>query len=427
MNWMGVMLKNLLRNEYGINDDLFRLSQEIEDQIKEKLKEIDNIKEYNQIKVLSAMQKMGLSDRHLFGTTGYGYNDIGREIIEEIYSEVFKTEDALVRNQIVSGTHALAICLFGILRPGDTMLSCAGKPYDTLESVIGTKPTPGSLLEFGVKYEQVDLLPNDEPDLEKIFEAVNENTKLALIQRSRGYSYRKALSIESIRDIIKTVKSKNRNTICMVDNCYGEFVCYKEPSEVGADIIAGSLIKNPGGGLALNGGGYVAGKESIVKLCANRLTAPGLGKRVGASIGAIRNIIQGFFLAPHVVSECLKGAVFMAALFERLGYDTSPSWQSDRSDIVQAIKFNDPEKLIKYCEAIQKAAPVDSFVTPIPGDMPGYTHQVIMAAGAFVQGASIELSADGPIKEPYIAYMQGGLMYEHVKLAALIAAKNVMN
>ncbi|HOA31225.1 MAG TPA: methionine gamma-lyase family protein, partial [Clostridia bacterium] len=305
------MLKNLLRNEYGINDDLFRLSQEIEDQIKEKFKEIDNIKEYNQLKVLSAMQKMGLSDRHLLGTTGYGYNDIGREIIEEIYSEVFKTEDALVRNQIVSGTHALAICLFGILRPGDTMLSCAGKPYDTLESVIGTKPTPGSLLEFGVKYEQVDLLPNDEPDLEKIFEAVNENTKLALIQRSRGYSYRKALSIESIRDIIKTVKSKNKNTICMVDNCYGEFVCCKEPSEVGADIIAGSLIKNPGGGLALNGGGYVAGKESIVKLCANRLTAPGLGKRVGASIGAIRHIIQGFFLAPHVVSECLKGAVFM--------------------------------------------------------------------------------------------------------------------
>jgi cystathionine beta-lyase family protein involved in aluminum resistance len=273
----------------------------------------------------------------------------------------------------------------------------------------------------------VDLLPNDEPDLEKIFEAVNENTKLALIQRSRGYSYRKALSIESIRDIIKTVKSKNKNTICMVDNCYGEFVCCKEPSEVGADIIAGSLIKNPGGGLALNGGGYVAGKESIVKLCANRLTAPGLGKRVGASIGAIRHIIQGFFLAPHVVSECLKGAVFMAALFERLGYDTSPSWQADRSDIVQAIKFNDPDKLIKYCEAIQKAAPVDSYVTPIPGDMPGYTHQVIMAAGAFVQGSSIELSADGPIKEPYIAYMQGGLMYEHVKLAALLAAKNVMN
>lgn len=229
MNWMGVMLKNLLRNEYGINDDLFRLSQEIEDQIKEKFKEIDNIKEYNQLKVLSAMQKMGLSDRHLLGTTGYGYNDIGREIIEEIYSEVFKTEDALVRNQIVSGTHALAICLFGILRPGDTMLSCAGKPYDTLESVIGTKPTPGSLLEFGVKYEQVDLLPNDEPDLEKIFEAVNENTKLALIQRSRGYSYRKALSIESIRDIIKTVKSKNKNTICMVDNCYGSLYAARNP------------------------------------------------------------------------------------------------------------------------------------------------------------------------------------------------------
>ena len=421
------MLKTLLKYEYGINDELINLSLEIEDQIKEKLKEIDNIKEYNQIKVLSAMQKMGLADRHLNGTTGYGYNDIGRDIIDEIYAEVFKTEDAMVRSQIVSGTHALATCLFGILRPGDTMLSCAGKPYDTLESVIGIKPNPGSLVDFGVKYEQVDLLPDDEPDLEKIYEAVNENTKLALIQRSRGYSYRKALSIESIGKIIKTVKSKNKNTVCMVDNCYGEFVCTREPSEVGADIIAGSLIKNPGGGLALNGGGYVAGKAHLVEMCANRLTSPGLGKRVGASLGATRNIIQGFFLAPHVVSECSKGAVFMAALFERLGFDTSPSWDYKRSDIVQAIKFNDPDKLIKYCEAIQKAAPVDSFVTPVPGDMPGYTHQVIMAAGAFVQGASIELSADGPIKEPYIAYMQGGLMYEHVKLAAILAAKSVLN
>lgn len=419
------MVRKILKEVYGIKDEIIDLGSETEQLVKDKFNEIDKIKEYNQLKVLSSMQKAHLAERHLHGTTGYGYNDAGRDIIEEIYSDVFKTEDAIVRSQIVSGTHAIAVCLFGILRPGDILLSAAGKPYDTMDSVIGLKESYGSLKEYGVSYQQVDLLTNDEPDYEKIYETVNEKTKLVLIQRSRGYSYRKALSIESIGKIIETVKSRNKNAICMVDNCYGEFVCTKEPTEVGADIMAGSLIKNPGGGLALNGGGYIAGKEELVKMCANRLTSPGLGKHVGATYGSLRNIIQGFFLAPHVVSECLKGAVFMSALFDRLGYETSPSWDHERSDIVQAIKFHDPDKLIAFCKAIQSAAPVDSFVSPEPSDMPGYSHKVIMAAGAFVQGASIELSADGPLKEPYTAYMQGGLMYENVKIAALIAASDI--
>lgn len=418
---MNFKSQNLLKTEFGITESVIKISNMAEKDIKETLEDIDCIKEYNQIKVIKAMQKNNLSDSHFAGTTGYGYDDRGRDVLDAVFADVFKAEDALVRHQIVSGTQALALCMFGNLRPGDELLSVTGKPYDTLEEVIGIRGEGGgSLKEFGISFKQVNLLIDGGIDLNGIKEALNEKTRMVLIQRSRGYEWRPSIKIDEIERTIKYIKSINPDLIVLVDNCYGEFVEEKEPIEAGADLAAGSLIKNAGGGLAPTGG-YIVGKESYVKKAAYRLTSPGLGKKVGASLGHNRLLFQGLFMAPHVVAESLKGAVFCAALMKRLGFETSPLIAEKRGDIIQAIKFNDPDSLIAFCQGIQKGSPVDSYVLPQPWDMPGYDSPVIMAAGAFIQGASIELSADAPIKPPYIAYMQGGLVYEHVKLGVLIS------
>jgi len=418
-------LYEILSREYGISEKLFRLSEQVEEKIKATCAEIDCVRDYNQLKVLSSMQKNGLSDRHFNMATGYGYSDIGRDLLDRIYADAFGCEDALVRSQFVSGTHALAVALFGLLRPGDTLVEVTGKPYDTLAEVIGIRDTAGagSLKDFGVGYAQVELLPDGTPDYEEISRVVGEvKPKVAAIQRSRGYSSREAFSVETIGKIVETVKAASPETAVMVDNCYGEFVDRIEPVNVGADYMVGSLIKNPGGGLALTGG-YIAGRHELVELCANRLYATGIGREEGASLGATRNMIQGFYMAPHTVSECLKGAVFTAALYEELGYDTQPAYNAKRADIVQAVHLKSAEKLSEFCKMIQKAAPVDSDAVPIAEEMPGYDVDVIMAAGNFVQGASIELSADGPMAPPYTAFMQGGLTYMNVKLAALMAAE----
>ncbi|MCX8129967.1 MAG: methionine gamma-lyase family protein [Clostridia bacterium] len=422
---MNFRIQNYMKSEFGINESIVNISNSIEKEIEEVIREIDYIKEYNQIKVIRAMQNNSLSDSHFSGTTGYGYDDRGREVLDSVYADVFKAEDALVRHQIVSGTQALAICMYGNLRPGEELLSVTGKPYDTLEEVIGIRGEgAGSLKEFGVSYNQVELLPDGGMDYNAIKEAINENTKLVLIQRSRGYGWRPSIKIDEIAKVIEFIKGVKKDIVVLVDNCYGEFVEDREPTEVGADLVAGSLIKNAGGGLAPTGG-YVAGRESCVRKAAYRLTTPGLGKKVGSTLGHNRLLFQGLFLAPHVVAESLKGAVFCAALMERLGFETSPATTEKRGDIIQAIKFNNPDSLIAFCQGIQKGSPVDAFVNPEPWDMPGYDSPVIMAAGAFIQGSSIELSADAPIKPPYVAYMQGGLVYEHVKLGVMIAVQKM--
>ncbi len=423
---MDFQTREFLKQQFEIDDRIIELAEQAENDAQKVFTRIDEVKQLNQLKVIKAMQENKLSDSHFNGTTGYGYDDRGREVLDSVYANIFQTEDALVRHQIVSGTQALALCLFGNLRPGDELVAVTGKPYDTLEEVIGIRgENCGSLKEFGVTYKQVDL-KNGKPDLENIRATVSEKTKMAMIQRSRGYSWRDALSIQDIKNVIDAVKEINNNIIVMVDNCYGEFVEVLEPTQVGADIIAGSLIKNPGGGLALTGG-YIAGKKHLVEQAAYRLTSPGLGKEVGASLGNNRLMFQGLFMSPHVVAESLKGAVFCAALMERAGFETMPSVEAHRSDIIQSVKFNNKESLIAFCQGIQKGSPVDSYVTPQPWDMPGYDAPVIMAAGAFVQGSSIELSADAPIKEPYVAYMQGGLVYEHVKLGNIIALQKLFN
>ncbi len=414
---------NFLKKSFGIDETIIRIVQSAENEIKDVFKEIELTKEINQYKVIAAMQEHNLSDTHFNGTTGYGYDDRGREILDAVYASIFKAEDALVRHQIVSGTQALAVCLFGNLRPGNELLSVTGKPYDTLEEVIGIRGEgAGSLKDFGVNYRQVELLEDGSIDLEKVREAVHQNTTMVLIQRSRGYSWRPAIKIREMKRVIDVIKEINKNTIVMVDNCYGEFVETEEPVEVGADIVVGSLIKNPGGGLAPSGG-YIVGKERYVNNAAFRLTAPGLGKKVGATLGNNRLMFQGLFLSPHVVAESLKGAVFCSAVMKKLSFETSPQPEQQRSDIIQAIKFNNPESMIAFCQGIQKGSPVDAYVTPEPWEMPGYDSPVIMAAGAFIQGSSIELSADAPLKPPYTAYMQGGLVYEHVKLGIMIAVK----
>ncbi len=424
---MDLKTREYLKQNFEIEDRVIELAEQAEDDAQKVFEQIDGIKQLNQLKVIKAMQENKLSDSHFNGTTGYGYDDRGREVLDSVYANIFKAEDALVRHQIVSGTQALALCLFGNLRPGDELVAVTGKPYDTLEEVIGIRgENCGSLKEFGVKFKQVELRPDGKPDIEQIKKVVTPTTKMAMIQRSRGYSWRDALRIEDIKNVIDTIKSINNSIVIMVDNCYGEFVEEVEPIEVGADIIAGSLIKNPGGGLALTGG-YIAGRRDLVEQAAFRLTSPGLGKEVGASLGNNRLMFQGLFMAPHVVAESLKGAVFCAALMERAGFETLPSVQAKRSDIIQAVKFNNEQSLIAFCQGIQKGSPVDSYVTPQPWDMPGYDSPVIMAAGAFVQGSSIELSADAPIKSPYIAYMQGGLVYEHVKLGNMIALQKLYN
>lgn len=420
------MIKKYLKEQYGLNDELILLSEKIEANLKDKFKEIDNICEYNQYKIIKAFQKNKISEVHFNSTTGYGYNDIGREKIEDVYSDVFSTESTLIRGQVTCGTHALAIALFGNLRPGDELLCPAGKPYDTLESVIGIRESKGSLLEYGVIYKQVDLKEDYSFDYEGIKKAITEKTKLVEIQRSRGYDVRPSFTVEQIKDLIVFIKGINPNIICMVDNCYGEFVENLEPSNVGADLIVGSLIKNPGGGLAPIGG-YVTGKKEYVDNASYRLTCPGLGKEVGASLGLNRVFLQGLFFAPTVVAASLKGAVFSAAIMENLGYEVSPKAIDYRTDIVQQIKLNSPENVIAFCQGIQKGSPIDSHVLPEPWDMPGYDDPVIMAAGAFIGGSSIELSADAPIRKPYTVYMQGGLNYPHAKLGTLIAIQEMIN
>lgn len=402
----------------GISDGVLNFAEEILENLKERFAEIDETAEYNQLKVIRAMQEARVSAECFQGTSGYGYNDMGRDTLEKVYALTFHTEDALVRPQITCGTHALALALSANLRPGDELLSISGKPYDTLEEVIGIRPSCGSLAEYGVSYSQVDLLPDGSFDYEGIRRAIGPNTRLVEIQRSKGYQTRPTLSPEQIGEAIAFVKNINPDIICMVDNCYGEFVQRKEPSDFGADMVVGSLIKNPGGGLAPIGG-YIAGTKACIERAAYRLTSPGLGKEVGASLGVMQSFYQGLFLAPTVTAAALKGAIFAANLYERLGFKVVPNGTEARYDIIQAVEFGFPEGVISFCEGIQAAAPVDSYVTPEPWAMPGYDSDVIMAAGAFVQGSSIELSADGPIKPPYAVYFQGGLTWPHAKLGIL--------
>lgn len=417
---------NTLDELFGIDAQTEAFCKAVEKDLEPCFKKLDEVMHINGAKVLHAMQKNKLSDVHFAATTGYGYNDLGRDVVEQIYADIFKTEAGLVRPQLMSGTHALTVALFGNLRPGDELLSPVGKPYDTLEGVIGIRPEVGSLAEYGISYKQVDLKDDFSFDYDGIRAAITEKTKLVTIQRSKGYSYRPTLSVAQIGELIRFIKSINPNIICMVDNCYGEFVETIEPTEVGADLCVGSLIKNPGGGLAPIGG-YIVGKEVYVEKAAMRLTAPGLGKEVGATLGLNQPVLQGLFLAPEVVTNALKGAIFAAALYERLGFDVMPKALESRHDIIQAINMESPENVIAFCQGIQKGAPVDSFVTPEPWDMPGYDAPVIMAAGAFIQGASIEMSADAPIKPPYTVFFQGGLTLYHARLGIMIALQTMKN
>ena len=410
-------LEEMYRN-MGISREVWAYGQKIEEELRERFAAIDETAEYNQLKVLGAMQACRVSDIHFAATSGYGYNDLGRDTLEEVYAAAFHAESALVRPQITCGTHALAIALAANLRPGDELLAVSGKPYGTLEEVIGIRSSKGSLAEYGITYRQVDLLPDSSFDLEGIRAAVSERTRMIHIQRSKGYQTRKTLSVEEIGQVIAFVKSIRPDLICMVDNCYGEFVERLEPTDVGADLCVGSLIKNPGGGLAPIGG-YIVGKEDYVENCAYCLTSPGLGKEVGATLGVMQSFYQGFFLSPTVTAGALKGAVFAANVYERLGFSVLPDGSESRHDIIQSITFGIPEGVIEFCKGIQAAAPVDSYVEPEPWAMPGYDSDVIMAAGAFVQGSSIELSADGPIKPPYAVYFQGGLTWEHAKFGIL--------
>lgn len=418
-------MKKMLES-LGIDSAVYEAGERICKRLEERFKEIDDNAQYNQLKVIKAMQDCKASEACLLGTTGYGYNDIGRDTLEDIYAHIFNTEAALVRPQITCGTHALALALMSNLRPGDELLSPVGKPYDTLEEVIGIRESKGSLAEYGISYRQVDLLPGSKFDYDGIKAAINDKTKLVTIQRSKGYQTRKTFSVTEIGELISFVKSIKPDIICMVDNCYGEFVERIEPSDVGADMVVGSLIKNPGGGLAPIGG-YIAGKKECIENAAYRLTSPGLGKEVGASLGVLKDFYQGIFMAPTVVASALKTAIFAANLYEEAGFAVVPDSVQSRHDIIQAITFGSPERVCAFCEGIQAGAPIDSFVTPEPWDMPGYDAPVIMAAGAFVSGSSIELSADGPIREPYAVYFQGGLTWEHGKFGILKSYQSLKN
>lgn len=409
----------------GISDKIVALSKEVEDEIQEEFKKIDELCEANSLKVLNAFIENRVSEGMFQESTGYGYNDLGRDTIEKIFANVLGSEDALVRGQFISGTHALTVALFGLLRPGDTLLSITGKPYDTLDEVIGITENKSSLKSFGINYEQIDLIDNDF-DYEKIMATLkNKSYKVIEIQRSKGYSTRKSINIEKIEKVIKLIKEVSKDTIIMIDNCYCEFVEDRTPTEVGADIMVGSLIKNLGGGIAPNGA-YVAGKHELIELIAERLTVPGEGREVGPSLGMNKLLLQGIFNAPSVVASSLKTAVFASRMMEKLGYNVEPKYDAKRVDIVQNFEFNDKNKLIKYCQGIQMASPIDSYAIPEAWDMPGYNDQVIMAAGTFVQGSSIELSCDGPIREPYIAYQQGGLTYQYGKIGVMKAISNIM-
>lgn len=416
---MREMYKNM-----GICDEVYDYCDNIIRSLHDRFEEIDKNAEYNQMKVIKAMQDNKVAEMHLSGTTGYGYNDDGRDTLEKVYSDIFKTEDALVRPQIICGTHALNVALSSNLRPGDELLSPVGKPYDTMDEIIGIRPSKGSLAEYGITYAQVDLLPDGGFDYEGIKNAINERTKLVTIQRSKGYASRPTLSVERIGELISFIKGIKPDVICMVDNCYGEFVERIEPSQVGADMIVGSLIKNPGGGLAPCGG-YIAGKNECVEQAAYRLSSPGLGKEVGATLGVNQSFYQGLFLSPVVVAGALKGAIFAANVYEKAGFVVRPDGSEPRYDIIQAVELGSADGLLAFCKGIQAAAPVDSFVTPEPWPMPGYDSDVIMAAGAFVQGSSIELSADGPLKEPYSVFFQGGLTWYHAKLGIMMSVQKM--
>lgn len=416
----------LLTGSMGISPVAVDIVNKAENEVSAQFEKLNDITAYNQYKVLKAMQKYRLSDTHFSWNTGYGYDDAGREITEKIFAEVFGAQAALVRTQIVNGTHALSLALSGVLRPGDEMIYCTGRPYDTLEEVIGIRGEGmGSLREFGIKYKQVELDPDGHIDQAALKEAINENTAMVCMQRATGYGWRPAVTINEIERTCAFVKSIDPKIICMADNCYGEFLAVKEPTQTGIDIMAGSLIKNPGGGLALSGG-YVAGRKDLVEKVAYRLTCPGIGDECGLTFGQTRNMLQGLFMAPKVVNGALKGAVLCGKVFETLGYEVCPAPDEERSDIIQAVKLRTPEALVAFCRGVQKAAPVDSFVIPEPWDMPGYDDQVIMAAGAFVQGSSIELSADGPMRDPYNVYFQGGLTYEYSKFGVLMALDSMI-
>ncbi len=418
-------LKELYRS-FGIDEDIYELGEKAEKSLKERFEGIDLVAEYNQARVIAAMQKNKVSAECFNNASGYGYDDYGRDTLERVYADVFHTEDALVRPQITCGTHALALALMSNLRPGDELFSPVGKPYDTLEEVIGIRPSKGSLAEYGVVYRQCDLLPDGSFNYEEIPNYINEKTKLVTIQRSKGYQTRPSFGVKQIGELIAFIKKIKPDVICMVDNCYGEFTETIEPSDVGADMVVGSLIKNPGGGLAPIGG-YICGRKECIENAAYRLTAPGLGKEVGASLGIMRSFFQGLFLAPTVTASALKGAIFAANLYESFGFPVVPNGSEERHDIIQAVTLGSAEGVKAFCKGIQMAAPVDGFVTPEPWAMPGYDDPVIMAAGAFVQGSSIELSADGPIKEPYAVYFQGGLTWQHAKLGILMSLQQVKN
>lgn len=410
---------------FGIKKEIISLSNEVDKIIEKEINKVNEIAAYNSLKVLLAFQNNRVSDVHFNSTTGYGYGDIGRDTIESIYAEIFKSEDALVRNQFISGSHALTVALFALLRPGDVMLSITGKPYDTLEEVIGIKDNQSSLKSFGINYEQIDLIDNNF-DIDKIIDTLKlKKIKLIEIQRSKGYSTRESITIEKLEKVIKKIREVDKDVIIMIDNCYCEFVGKMEPTEVGADIVVGSLIKNLGGGIAPNGA-YIVGRKDLVALAADRLTVPGEGKEVGPSLGMNKSLLEGLFFAPSVVASSLKTAIFTSCLLEKIGYKVNPKYNYKRADIVQNIEFGNPDDLIKYCQGIQSGSPVDSYSLPLPWDMPGYTDKVIMAAGTFTQGSSIELSCDGPIRPPFIAYQQGSLTYEYGKLAVMKAASMLL-
>jgi len=417
-----------LKKIYGVNDYVIDLYEKAIKDVTKEFNYYDDIREFNQLKVLDALQKERISDSHFTNSSGYGYGDIGRDSLDKVYARVFNTESALVRPHFVNGTHAIGAALFGNLRPGDTLLSICGTPYDTLHNIIGIsgKKNIGSLKEYGIKYKQLDLKDGkvDIASVEAVLKA-DISIKMVHIQRSTGYGWRKAMSILDIKEVITKVKKINEKVICFVDNCYGEFVETQEPTDVGADLVAGSLIKNIGGGIAPTGG-YIAGKTEYVEQAAYRLTIPGIGGECGSTFGVMRSFYQGLFLAPHVTMEAVKGAIFCSRIMELAGFEVLPKYTDKRSDIIQAIKFNDKEKLINFCKGIQHGSPIDSFLECEPWDMPGYEDQVIMAAGAFIQGASIELSADAPIREPYIAYLQGGLTFDHVKTGVIIALAKIL-
>lgn len=422
--------KEFLKKNYNIGDNIFKLYDAALNDIKQEFELYEEIREFNQIKVLNAFQKERISDMHFTNSTGYGYGDIGRDTLDKVYARIFNCEAALVRPHFVNGTHAIGAALFGNLRPGDTLLSVCGKPYDTLHNIIGIsgKENIGSLKEYHINYRQLNLTEAGKIDFEALEAVLKEDktVKIVHIQRSTGYGWRKAMLVSEIKELVDFVKAIRKEIICFVDNCYGEFIDYIEPTDVGVDLMAGSLIKNIGGGIAPTGG-YIAGRQEFVDQASYRLTIPGIGGECGSTFGVMRSFFQGLFLAPHITMEAVKGAIFCSRIMELAGFEVLPEFNAKRSDIIQAIKFNDKDKLIKFCKGIQKGSPIDSHVECEPWDMPGYTDQVIMAAGAFIQGASIELSADAPIREPYIAYLQGGLTFDHAKTGILISLSKILN